>query len=366
MKPSPSGSPQDDPKNWNSPFEDLLGQQAGAFVANPAPANIQSPTSVFGTPGHDVAFWDGQQQLPDDCAIKCQQFILQQFTGQHVEEGVLVNEAMAHGWYSPGQGTQSFDVGNLLELHGVGVHHQEHANQFHLAMELAQGHKVIVGVDSAKLADDNPILSELKDALGLSGANHAVVVSGIDTTDPQHIRVLVSDPGTGHAIASYPIEQFLDAWKGSDFFLVATNEPAPPHLPEMAHFDYSLGHIDAIADVSYDQFLAYGTHPTDWSGVVHHYVEVHHFVHVHHHFDNAPAVDVLHPDSHAIADKHVDLVTDHPVDDKHDFKDFTDHHPDAQDPVDWSDDSKVADGHSDFATDDPFVDQIPDDPDDLI
>jgi hypothetical protein len=143
----------------------------------------------------------------------------------------------------PGAGTQPHDVGKLLELHGVGVHRYQHASIFHLAQELAEGRKVIVGVDAKELWESNSVLEEIRDALGFAEANHAVVVSGIDTSDPDHIRVLVSDPGTGQAIAAYPLEQFLDAWRDSDFFLVATNDPAPPHLPEMAHFDYQLGHL---------------------------------------------------------------------------------------------------------------------------
>jgi hypothetical protein len=359
VNPSSSSRRENDPLRWVSPFEELLGQSG---TVGASPAHLQAPTSVFGTPGHDAAFWDGPQQLPDDCAIKCQQFILQQFTGQHVDEGFLVNEALAHGWYSPGGGTQPVDVGNLLQLHGVGVHRYDHASQFHLAMELAQGHKVIVGVDSAKLSGEDPVLSSIKDALGLSGANHAVVVSGIDTSDPQHVRVLVSDPGTGHAVASYPLEQFLDAWRGSDFFLVATNDPAPPHLPEMAHFDYTLGHVQEIADIPYDQFLAYAAHPADWSGVVHHYVEVHHFVHVHHHFDDAPSMNILHPDDHAIADGHIDPLADHGVDGKHGYEDFADHRPPAHEPLDWSAGSGSAAGHEHFTTDDPYLGQMPDEP----
>lgn len=386
MSASPSTPPDNDPRHWTSPFEELLGDRTGAFGADHTGPHVQQPDPIIGTPSHDAAFWEGQQRLPDDCAIKCQQFILNQFTGHNVDENMLVHEAMEHGWYQPGAGTSPANVGNLLELHGIGVHRYEHASQFHLGLELAQGHKVIVGVDSAKLLGEDPIMSAIRDALGTSGADHAVVVSGLDTSDPLHPGVIVSDPGTGEAIGRYPLEQFLDAWRGSDFFMMATNDPAPSHLPEMAHFDYALGHIPEVADLSYEQFLTFADHPMDLPQVVHHYVEVHHFVHFEHHFDNVPAVDVLHPDSHAIADGHVDLVTDHPVDDKHDFKDFTDHHshvqdpvdwnddatvsdkhdftdhhPDAQDPVDWSTDATVDDGHSDLAVDDPSIDQTLDD-----
>ncbi len=212
--------------------------------------------------------------FPDDCAIKCQQFILEQFTGRFVAEATLVREAMERGWYVPGGGTPLADVGKLLELHDVGVTQYQHASQFHLAMELAQGHKVIVGVESDALWHSNPLLPAVRDMLGVQGvADHAVVVSGIDTSDPQHVLVQVSDPGTGQPLASYPMEQFLDAWRGSDFFMAATQDPAPSHLLEMSHFDYTVGHIADIAGQPYEQFLEYADHPGEYADVVHHYVE---------------------------------------------------------------------------------------------
>ena len=230
----------------------------------------------------------------------------------------MVHEATDHGWYAPGQGTTPDNVGNLLELHGVDVTHYQHASQFDLANELAHGHKVIVGVDSESLWH-NAVLH---------GADHAIVVSGIDTSDPQHVKVVVSDPGDGSAQASYPLEQFLEAWRGSDFFMVATHEPAPAHLPEMAHFDYEAGHIHDIADMPYDQFLAYADHPADWSDTVHHYVEEQHDAPGHHHFDD-PAATEHHLDHTSDLDHldfHHDPLLDHHHDDAgHSHVDPADH-----------------------------------------
>jgi hypothetical protein len=270
-------SPDPDPNAWTSPFEDLLEQGTASGAHDLGASEARQPNPTFGTPGTDSAYWEGQQQLPDDCAIKCQQYILEQFTGHAVGEGTLVREAVENGWYAPGQGTTPENVGNLLELHGVGVTHYQHASQFHLAMELAQGHKVIVGVESDALWHHNPLLEGLRDALGIHGvADHAVVVSGIDTSDPQHVLVQVSDPGTGQALANYPLEQFLEAWRGSDFFMVATHDPAPAHLPEMANFDYAAGHIADVAGLPYDQFLEFADHPGACADAVHQFVEAHH------------------------------------------------------------------------------------------
>jgi hypothetical protein len=324
--------PDPEPYVWKSPFEELL-EQGTASLAQDLGASEVRPEPTFGTPGEDSAFWEGKQQLPDDCAIKCQQFILEQFTRETVTEGTLVREAMEQGWYTPGGGTRIADVGNLLELHGVAVTHYEHADQFHLAMELAQGHKVIVGVESGALWHQNPLLDALRDSLGIHvAADHAVVVSGIDTSDPQNVLVQVSDPGTGQPLATYPMEQFLEAWRGSDFFMVATHDPAPAHLPEMSHFDYSVGHIAEVAGVPYDLFLEYADHPRAYADAVHQSVETHHDTDVQHplhdgalsenhgeQLGHEDATDVHHdlltdPGHHDASLGHLD-ATDHPLDD---------------------------------------------------
>jgi len=217
---------------WVSPFQTVLG--SGPIVeADP----------VIGTPDQDAQAQEpAQQTYPDDCAIRCQEFIIHQFTGQDPGEDALVQEAAQHGWYD--HGTAPADVGNLLELHGIDVNRYANANIFNLTAELAQGHKVIVGVDSSELWYDHPGTS----------TDHAVVVSGIDTRDPQHTMVVVTDPGTGDAEKEYPLERFLAAWRDGHF-MVATHDPAPPSAPEMANFDYGLGHIPEVAGVPYQQFM---------------------------------------------------------------------------------------------------------------
>jgi hypothetical protein len=208
--------------------------------------------------------WEGAQSYPDTCAIRCQEFVLEQFTGMDVDETSLVREAMDAGWYAPRQGTAPQDVGNLLESHGIPVNRYEEATVFHLTNELAQGHKVIVGVDSGELWAEHPILEAISDKLGISGADHAVVVSGIDTRDPDNVQVIISDPGTGEAAATYPMDQFVDAWRDSNCFMVATQDPAPPSLPEMVNFDYGLGHLEEVWGMPYEQFLGLADQPESW------------------------------------------------------------------------------------------------------
>ncbi|MZP28601.1 hypothetical protein GTO91_02560 [Heliobacterium undosum] len=226
--------------------------------------NIIEADPLIGTPVEDSEVFPGQQNYEDTCAIRSQQFIIEQFTGLPMTEEQLMAEASANGWYTPGGGTPLEDVGNLLELHGIPVNRIENANIFNLANELAQGHKVIIGVDSGELWQEQPILSNIADQLGISGTDHAVVVSGIDTSDPEHIKVIVSDPGTGEAAATYPLEDFLDAWQDSGCYMVSTQEPAPPHLPEMENFDYAAGYIPAVGDVPFEEMQDLMYHPDEW------------------------------------------------------------------------------------------------------
>lgn len=248
--------------DWSSPFDDLLPPQPQVG------APIRPAETQMGTPEQDIQLWDGQQGYADTCAIRCQEFILEQFTGVEFDETMLRDEAINAGWYQPGGGTAPQDVGNLLELHGIAVTRYEGASIFNLTNELAQGHKVIVGLDSGEIWGQSPILESLADKLGMSGADHAVVVSGIDTTDPDNVQVIISDPGTGEAAATYPMDQFVDAWRDGNCFMVATQEPAPHWLPEMANFDYVQGHIPTVWGMPYDNFLGLADQPESWDGAL--------------------------------------------------------------------------------------------------
>lgn len=234
------------------------------YVAIAPPAALPAHTMI-GTPYQDATAWDGAQTAPDDCAIRAQQFIIEQFTGQKFDEMALAQEAAAHGWYAPGHGgTPIADAGKLLEAHGIPVERYQRATMHQLADELAHGHKVILAVNAEDLWRHDPALGGIIQQSGSQAADHAVVVSGIDTSDPHQTRVIVSDPGTGEATASYRLDYFLQAWKASDFTMIATHDPAPRSLPEMANFDYTTGHIPEVCGVPYDEFAAAAQQPDGW------------------------------------------------------------------------------------------------------
>jgi hypothetical protein len=267
--PSVPSTEETESTEWTSPFEDLAeiptATDGNATTTTPDDAHVAP--HVIGTPLEDATHFPGMQNYTDTCAIRCQEFVLELYTNQDIPEEQLIQQALDHGWYAPGQGTAIKDVGNLLELNGIPVNRFEHASIFNLASELGQGHKVIIGIDSGELWGDNPVMEKIQDWFGLDTADHAVVVSGIDTTDPANPHVIVSDPGTGEALGSYPMAQFLDAWADSNFNMVSTQEPAPSYLPEMVNFDYNSGHIPEVAGMTWEDFQTFDEEPEAWENL---------------------------------------------------------------------------------------------------
>lgn len=179
---------------------------------------VNNANTQFGLPTKD--FWTPKvQQLFDDtCAIKSQEIILNA-AGIHVTEEELREEAMNHGWYSPGCGTPMEDVGKLMEAHGLDVQQQVHGNMFNLVSELSKGHPVIVGVDSGELW--NPGFEEKLEDLYHPQADHALIVAGVNFNDDfSGGMVNLIDPGTGDFAVGYDMDQFCNAWDDSDNFML--------------------------------------------------------------------------------------------------------------------------------------------------
>lgn len=171
-----------------------------------------------------------QQSTGYTCAVKSQQLILNMF-GVDVTEQQLMDEAFEHGLLTQ-DGTPMGDIGKLLELHGVDTQTFESGNIATLMNELAQGHQVIVGVDSGELWE--PLEEFYEDSAMGQVPDHALLVTGVDVRDPQNVQVIVTDPGSG-CCRSYPYEQFVDAWSDSNFFMVSTTEA--PDIPEVENLN---------------------------------------------------------------------------------------------------------------------------------
>lgn len=204
---------------------------------------------VIGNPVNPYA-----QTYSDTCAIKSQQIILNEF-GVPVTEDQLVQYSVDHGWYN-GNGTQFEDVGKLLVDAGIPCSHIPEANVYDLANELAQGHKVIVGVDSGELWD-NGILDWLKDIFVGDTPDHAIIVAGIDMTDPNNPMVIITDPGTGQPAQPYPLDQFMDAWADSQNFIVSTDIPTPTAVDQFTANGFNEMHLPEIAGVDFNTFQGF-------------------------------------------------------------------------------------------------------------
>ena len=172
-------------------------------------------------------------QQPDDhsCALRSQQIILRDF-GIDIPFNDLEKIALDSGVYT-NEGTYTYDIGKVLELAGVGMHQVTDTSLDDLMNELSQGHRVIVSVDADELWYNDNLKGRLSnwfnDVIGHQGGNHALIVAGVEVNpnDVNDIKVVLTDPGTGHLRIEYPANQFINAWKDSDCFMAATDNPAP-------------------------------------------------------------------------------------------------------------------------------------------
>ena len=200
-------------------------------------------TEVFGEPGNGTDMdprLEIYQGYDSTCAIRSQQIILRDY-GIDMSQEQLIDFAKQNGWYSEDTGSPMGCVGYILESAGVGVHQQMDSTIYDLINELAQGHRIIVGVDSGELWADREgnIGEKLKEFWedlwnGQEGADHALIVAGVEVNpkDPSDVTVILTDPGTGDLRIEYSLDDFMDAWEDSHCFMVATNTPAPYQYDE--------------------------------------------------------------------------------------------------------------------------------------
>ena len=208
---------------------------------SPRPQNEES--AMVGTPDLDAQYWQ-PQTTNFTCAVQAQRGIIEAFTGEQVSEAQLVYDATINGWLTE-DGMSPYDVGNLLELHGIPSHAQSDGTIEDLMAELALGHKIIVGLDSGELwGTDSP----LEDFFG-QAADHATWVTGIDMSDPLHPTVTINDSGDPSGAGKvYDLALFKDSWKDSGFYYVATDDaPADMAFASNRGFDESAGVFSDLA-----------------------------------------------------------------------------------------------------------------------
>lgn len=181
--------------------------------------------TIVGNPQADADDWH-PQETDFTCAVVAQQTILNQF-GIDVTESQLVYDATINGWLTD-SGTNPADFANLLEYYGIGTHENMNASISDVMAELAQGRKVMVAVDSGEMWGTDGLFSDFTDR-GM-GADHAIVITGVDVSDPDNPLVYVNDSGAPDGAGkAYPMAQFVDAWEDSGCHYVATND-APDNI----------------------------------------------------------------------------------------------------------------------------------------
>jgi hypothetical protein len=204
----------------------------------------------IGDPASQMDDWIHQNEI-DNCAVAAETSLINQF----LEEGITIDDATyisrSNGWYEPGEGTMMDEIGNLMEIHGVPNHSVINASFEQLVAELQNGNGVIVGVNSSELWD-NGILNNIKeffyevfglDIADFNPADHAVVFTGIDVSDPENPMAILNDSGTPNGAAvRYPLDQFADAWSNSGFYYTATDMPIP-NQPSPTDMGIDLGDI---------------------------------------------------------------------------------------------------------------------------
>ncbi len=196
--------------------------------------------NMIGNPDVQSGYYD-EQTWNDSCAVAAEASIIRQF-GIDLNEGQAAYISAQHGWYQPGAGTSPDVIGNMMDLYDISNHSVSNATISDLAQELSQGHGVIVGVRSEQLWDQGAGF-ELKNflckAFGLDNsaympADHAIIVTGIDVSDPDNPMVLINDSGVPDGAAqAYPLDRFMDAWENSNFYYTATDAPLPSMTGEL-------------------------------------------------------------------------------------------------------------------------------------
>lgn len=224
----------------------VSSESTGSIGESTGGIGFAQAETTHGQPNLDIEFDpETYQYYPDTCAFQSQALILRKY-GFNVTQEDLVEVAKVQGWYVDGYGTPADKVGKLLEYYGVDTSITEGNNIFNLANELAQNHHVLVTVDSGELWA--PGMGEkLEDLLIREQADHALLVVGIDTSNPSDVKVIVTDPGNGNTQYAYSEKQFMEAWKDSNCFMVSTNESPEEFI---THTEYSP--MPTFADIPYD------------------------------------------------------------------------------------------------------------------
>jgi hypothetical protein len=215
---------------------------AGALAVGLAgEAGAASPT-MFGDPSATAKWWRHQQY--DDCVLMSTADVVGQMTGEEPSERAVIALAQSTPstthpgsiYVKPvdkknpnsGMGTSVLDIPTLLARYGVDAKATDADNAARsgiptgmaaLEQFLGDGRKVIVSVN-AEMIWHKPV--EEKDRDGKPRSDHAVVVTGVDTTNGV---VHLNDSGTVKGRdEQIPMELFARSWATGHNFMVVTTD----------------------------------------------------------------------------------------------------------------------------------------------
>lgn len=210
-------------------------------TAAAAPSTPEMPSGIgtlYGDPAAAAPFWH-YQQLDDDCVEMAVADVVGELTGDLPSEKAIVKVARStpstvHSgpiYTKPkrrksGEGTSLDDEPALLAHYGVHAVSTDRPSAAKTGVptgmkalegDLNQHRKVIVGVNSELLWRE-PV--EDKTAEGQPEANHAVVVTGVDTgAGVVHLNDSGSETGRDEQV---PIDLFTRSWDTSDDQMTVT------------------------------------------------------------------------------------------------------------------------------------------------
>ncbi|GFG65763.1 hypothetical protein MKUB_32530 [Mycobacterium kubicae] len=188
---------------------------------------------MVGDPAGAAPYW--RQQTLDDCGLMAAADVIGQLTNREVTEPEITAVAQtlpsrvhpgplytlpadAGDANRTGRGTDPRDLPTVLAQYGIRAAFTAGGDDAMRTLEryLAGGHKVIAGVN-AELIWGMPV--EITDGYGNPAADHAVVVTGIDTATG---KVHLNDSGTPFGKdETVSVEAFVKSWAaGGDSMIV--------------------------------------------------------------------------------------------------------------------------------------------------
>ena len=151
--------------------------------------------------------YNKNSNISNDCVVRCEYEILKAYR-PNVNIESLMQLSKDNKWLQP-EGTPLYNIGRLLEHNKLSVVRRYDCKPEVIRQELQGSCQVITVVNAEKLYGAADIKND---------PNHAVIVKQIDQDiitifDPQHQNE-----------ETYPLPQFIEAWKDSHYYLVSVTE----------------------------------------------------------------------------------------------------------------------------------------------